>query len=227
MSTTSLSHPEDSSWWPDGGADPFGKSRIPESPRWLITKDRGEEAFDILAKYHAEGDRESEFVKAEFTQMKTTIELELQHSDVSWKDVMKTSGMRRRALISCMLGLFTQWSGNTLISYYLGDLMRMIGKTDEVFQQGINVAIACWNLVCGTIASLLVLRFHRRHMYLACTISLLCVYVFWTISMQQAMKGNESGNPNQAANGAVLFFIFAYAPAYNLGYNALTYSKSS
>ncbi|KAI1252482.1 hypothetical protein MGN70_007060 [Eutypa lata] len=197
---------------------------IPESPRWLLTKDRGDEAFEMLVKYHGEGDRESEFVKAEFTQMKTTIELELQHSNVSWKDMMNTSGMRRRALISCMLGLFTQWSGNTLISYFLGDLLEMIGKHESVFKQQINVALACWNLVCGTIASLLVLRFKRRHMYLACTISSLAVYVFWTISMQQAMKGRDLGTPNQAANGAVIFFIFAYAPAYNLGYNALTYT---
>ena len=200
---------------------------IPESPRWLITKDLSDEAYDILVKYHAEGDRESEFVRAEFTQMKTTIELELQHSDVSWKDLAKTAGMRRRALISCMLGLFTQWSGNTLISYYLSDLLDMIGKPEAIFKQQINVAIACWNLVCGTIASLCVTHFKRRHMYLACTCALLTVYICWTVAMQQAMLGVERDSPNNAANGAVLFFIFAYAPAYNLGYNALTYSRSS
>ncbi|RYP69202.1 hypothetical protein DL770_008300 [Monosporascus sp. CRB-9-2] len=197
---------------------------VPESPRWLITKDRSDEAFDILATYHAEGDRESEFVKAEFAQMKTTIELEMQLSNVSWIDLFKTAGMRRRALVSCMLGLFTQWSGNTLISYYLSDLLEMIGRTESEFKQSINLAIACWNLVCGTIASMAVLRFKRRHMYLACTCSLLTVYVFWTICMQQAMKGKDMGVPNTAANAGVLFFIFAYAPAYNLGYNALTYT---
>ncbi len=164
-------------------------------------------------------------MKAQFTQMKTTIEIELQHSDLSWKDVMKTAGMRRRALISCMLGLFTQWSGNTLISYFLGDLLNMIGKPDSVFKQQINLSLACWNMLCGTIVSMLVSRFKRRHMYLACTISSLAVYVSWTIAMQQAMKGKDMGVPNQAANTAVLFFIFAYAPAYNIGYNALTYSE--
>ncbi|RYP08329.1 hypothetical protein DL764_001975 [Monosporascus ibericus] len=197
---------------------------VPESPRWLITKDRSDDAFDILATYHAEGDRESEFVKAEFAQMKTTIELEMQLSNVSWMDLFKTAGMRRRSLVTCMLGLFTQWSGNTLISYYLSDLLNMIGRRESSFKQSINVAIACWNLVCGTLASMAVLRFKRRHMYLACTCSLLTVYVFWTICMQQAMKGVETGVPNTAANGGVLFFIFAYAPAYNLGYNALTYT---
>jgi sugar porter (SP) family MFS transporter len=197
---------------------------IPESPRWLVTQDRSEEAFDILAKYHAEGDRNSEFVKAEFAQMKTTIELELQHAKKSWMDLVATAGMRRRMLISCMLGLFTQWSGNTLISYYLGDLLQMIGRSDSVFKQQINVATACNNLFWGATVSMLVTRFKRRHMYLACTCLLLLVYICWTVSMERAIAGKDAGAPNQAANTATIFFIFAYAPAYNIGYNALTYT---
>lgn len=61
-----------------------------------------EEAYDILAKYHAEGDRESEFVKAEFAQIQATITIELEHSKKSWGDLIATAGMRRRMLISCV-----------------------------------------------------------------------------------------------------------------------------
>ncbi|KAI8949774.1 guanine deaminase [Xylaria longipes] len=197
---------------------------VPESPRWLITKERNEEAYDILAKYHAEGDRESEFVKAEFAQLQATIGIELEHSKKSMVDLVRTSGNRRRLLISTMLGLFTQWSGNTLISYYLGDILEAIGQTSSVFKQKINVAIAAWSLVNGTIASLLVKRFRRRVMYLACTCSLILVYISWTITMKYAIDGKNSGNVNTAAGSAVLFFIFAYSPCYNLGYNALTYT---
>jgi len=197
---------------------------LPESPRWLITKDRGQEAFDILTKYHGEFDKGIEFVQAEFAQMNAVISLELEASKRSWLDLFATAGMRRRLLVTSMLGLFTQWSGNTLISYYLGDLLKMIGQTDSDYQQKINVSIACWSLFCAFTVSMLVTRIRRRVMYLACTISLLLCYISWTVSMERAQTAASAGSPNQAANIAVLFFIYAYSPCYNMGYNALTYT---
>lgn len=111
------------------------------------------------------------------------------------------------------------------IRYYLGDLLKMIGLTDSSYILKINVSIACWSLFCGVIVSLLVLKIRRRIMYMTCTISLLFCYIAWTISMQKAQTAADAGTPNNAANIAVLFFIYAYSPCYNIGYNALTYSK--
>lgn len=195
---------------------------VPESPRFLISKDRREEAFDILVKYHAEGDRDSPLVAAEMSQIENTIKLELEAAKQSWADIIRTPGMRKRLLICSLLGLFTQWSGNTLISYYLSSILSSIGYTDSAFQSKINVATNCWALINATAAALLVRRFPRRKMYLTCACSILAVYCGWTIAQERFLTTKEV-----AAGNAVLFFIFAYSPCYNLGYNALTYSKSS
>ncbi|KAJ5139036.1 uncharacterized protein N7515_003884 [Penicillium bovifimosum] len=192
---------------------------LPESPRYLISKDRHDEAYEILTKYHAEGDRNSVIVKAELAQIESTIKLEREASKQTWADMFRTAGMRRRLFISAFLGLFTQWSGNTLISYYLSDLLTMVGITDGVVKSKINIGIACWGLVCGTALALTAPRFKRRPAYLACASAMLCVYIGWTISMERSLSTGA-----QPAAILTIFFIFAYSPAYNLGYNALTYT---
>jgi hypothetical protein len=111
---------------------------LPESPRYLISKDRDDEAFEILVKYHAEGDRDSLFVRAEMAQIRTTIKTELAYARQSWWDMLKTPGMRKRVYIAAMIGLFTQWSGNTLLSYYLSDILNMMGWTSVHAKTRIN-----------------------------------------------------------------------------------------
>ncbi|KAK0122208.1 hypothetical protein ONS95_010464 [Cadophora gregata] len=198
---------------------------IPESPRYLISKDRRDEAFEILVKYHAEGDRESIFVKAEMVQIETTIQLEAEVAKQSWWDMVATPGMRRRTSLAAAMGLFTQWSGNTLISFYLGKILVMIGYTDTHTKTMINLGNTAWSFVNGTAIALISPRFKRRTMFLTGAIGMLAVYVSWTIGMQQTMKGLEPGNkPNKAAGIAVLFFIYFYSPWYNIGNNALAYT---
>ncbi|KAI0677721.1 hexose transporter [Trametes maxima] len=192
---------------------------LPESPRWLVSKGRGEEAYAILTKYHAEGDLNSEFVKLEYAEIETTLELEKEQSKGSWKQLVSAPGMRKRLLICSFLGLATQWSGNGLTSYFLARILDNVGIHDDRTKNLINLAMTCWGFVNGTTLALTVPKMRRRSAYLTCTVALTFIFTGWTVaSAQYAMTGS------QAASRAVIAFIFLYSPAYNMGYNALTYT---
>lgn len=190
---------------------------IPESPRWLISKDRQEEALNILIKYHAEGDASNPLPHAEFAEIKKALEIENEERKRGWLELFQSPAMRRRALVSGMLGVFCQFSGNALISQYLVKILGMIGIDAEEALK-FSVGREAWGLVvCFTLASITP-RYPRRRMYLLCTTCLLLCYTAWTVAQARQMI-----TKSEAAGIATIFFIFLYTPCYNIGYNALTY----
>ncbi|KAI1389668.1 general substrate transporter [Hypoxylon trugodes] len=192
---------------------------LPESPRFLISKERYEEAFKVLVTYHAEGDENSEFAKAEMAEIKTTIAIELEHSKRSWMDMINTPGNRKRVIIGSLLGVMSQLSGNVVISYYLGDILNLIGFTDPAFQAKYNIGNQCLGLVCAIFTALLVMKFRRRTMFLTSIFGILIIYVSWTICSAEAIIAGS-----KVAGKFCLFWIYAYQPCYNIGFNALTYT---
>lgn len=198
---------------------------IPESPRWLIAHDRHDEAFAILAKYHAEGDTESDFVKAEFAHMRTTIELEMEFSKRSYLDLLRTAGMRRRTLLAVAVGLFKQLSGNTLVSYFLSQILDMVGITNSTTKQTINLSLSCFSLVCAVPILMYCVNMSRIKTAYMSSSGMLIVFVAWTIAMQKSLEATDKGNINNSANVAVMVFIFLYKPAYQIFYNAMVFSQ--
>ncbi|KAK7960719.1 hypothetical protein PG996_011361 [Apiospora saccharicola] len=197
---------------------------LPESPRYLVSKDRDDEAFAILTKYHAEGDAASLLVQAEMAQIKSTIKLEMETSKQSWSVMWSTAGNRRRVFVSIFLGLFTQMSGNTLLSYYQNLMFEMMNFKDNAVKTRINIANQCWGLLNATALALVVTRFRRRWAFMASSTSMLLVFSAMTISFKMLRDAKDRGETNGAASISALFFYFAYSPCYNLGNNALTYT---
>ncbi|TPX17547.1 uncharacterized protein E0L32_003190 [Thyridium curvatum] len=197
---------------------------LPESPRFLVSKDREEEAAAILVKYHAEGDPNSLMVQAEIAQIRETIRVEMELSKQSWLDLIRTAAMRRRVLITAFIGLFTQLSGNTLLSYYSSVLFSMMGYTTTYAKTRINLANACWSFLTATTAALIITRFPRRRMFMTSALLMCTVFIAMTVSLERLQAAEDAGVKNKAAGISALFWYFAYSPTYNIGNNALTYT---
>lgn len=197
---------------------------LPESPRYLVSRDREDEAYAILVKYHAEGNPNSLLVQAEMAQIRSTIKLEMENSKQSWMEMLSTAGLRRRFFISAFLGLFTQMSGNTLISYYSGLIFEMMGYTTAYVKNRINIANLCLQFFTANLTALYVTRFRRRWMFMLSSITMCACFTAMTVAFEKLSEAKDAKTTNSAAGVAALFFFFAYAPCYNIGNNALTYT---
>ncbi|KAH8695791.1 hexose transporter-like protein [Phaeosphaeriaceae sp. PMI808] len=191
---------------------------VPESPRWLVSKDRSEEALEILIKYHAEGDASQELPHVEMAEIRKALEIENDSRARGFAELFQTSGMRHRSLVAAALGLFVQYSGNNLLSQYLVPILEKIGITDPHMQVRYNVGTEAWGFLVALVMAAITPRFPRRRMYLLCSSCLVCVYTAWTIAQaRNRITGTKE------TGYAVLVMIFLYKPAYCIGYNALTY----
>lgn len=107
---------------------------IPESPRWLVAKERYEDAEAMLAHYHANGDRTNETVVFEFLEMKKTLRMELaagQKNSSSYLDFVRTAGNRYRVMLLVSLALVSQYSGSNLFSNYANKIYEGAGITNQ------------------------------------------------------------------------------------------------
>ncbi|KAJ5982848.1 MFS sugar transporter [Penicillium waksmanii] len=115
----------------------------PESPRWFISKDRHEEARQMLVKHHAGGDQNSLLVASEMEEIIRSIAKEQEaENSTGWVDMK---------LIS--------FSG--IVSYYLTLILDNIGITSVTEQLMINGFLQIWNLIMAVVGALLVDRIGR------------------------------------------------------------------
>ncbi|OQD80265.1 hypothetical protein PENANT_c037G01201 [Penicillium antarcticum] len=196
---------------------------IEESPRWLISKERDEEARKLICKYHANGDDSDLLVTLEMEEIRTALQLEHEaRQNTSYLTFFQSKGNIRRFFIILSVGFFSQWSGNGLISYYLTLILDSIGYTAESTQTLINALLTLWSMIWSLVFAALMNKFGRRTLFLISTGGILAVYIVWTAL--EATYENKTALDGTGGDGyakGVLAMIFLYKFFFSIGWTPL------
>jgi sugar porter (SP) family MFS transporter len=103
---------------------------LPESPRWLASKDRWEECLDILANVHANGDKDDPEVLAEMLEIRQYVDIEKDSSNTYLTLFNKKNW--RRSMVGIMTQVWQQLAGGNIMMYYVVYVFEMAGLTGEV-----------------------------------------------------------------------------------------------
>ncbi|KAJ3535859.1 hypothetical protein NM208_g6960 [Fusarium decemcellulare] len=112
---------------------------LPESPRWLMEKDRAEETRETLRRLHYDGTND-DFILAEFQEIQNSIQADGRSQTRSWSEIIKRPSWRRRLLLGCGIQAFGQLSGINVINYYGPRIYESLGITtsQSLMITGIN-----------------------------------------------------------------------------------------
>jgi MFS family permease len=107
---------------------------LPESPRWLAQQDRWEEAIDILALVHANGDRQDRGVRTVIEQLQSTCSTDHDASTSSYWELFSPN-MIWRTHICIFVQIWSQLSGINVIMYcellfFFNASTKLIPKAD-------------------------------------------------------------------------------------------------
>jgi len=102
-------------------------SFLPKSPRWLCSKDRDEEAVEVLAKLNATVTTDT-LVQEELKAIQEDVAATRAAGSSSFSELFSTV-IRRRTYITFLMQLFQQWTGINVIMYYQTQIYNQMGFT--------------------------------------------------------------------------------------------------
>jgi sugar porter (SP) family MFS transporter len=184
----------------------LGSSWLPFSPRWLLQKDRPEEALQVLKRLHTtKQDPQGHEAEREFYQMQKQLELDRRiKATVGNFDIFTSPSNRKRALFAFGMMFGNMFTGILVVTNYGVLLYTSIGLSGfmPLLLSAIFVSIT---LPCNIWTALFVEKIGRRTLLIVGLTGCIINNIF-----ECALLATYLGTDNKSGLNAAIFFIFFF-----------------
>ncbi|NGZ76669.1 sugar porter family MFS transporter [Saccharibacillus alkalitolerans] len=177
----------------------IGMFRVPESPRWLVSKHRTNDALGVLRKMRSEGEAQEELM-----QIETTVHQERGLQKASFKD-FGTPWVRRIMLIGIGIAIVQQITGVNSIMYYGTEILKDAGFATQAALIG-NIANGVISVLATFVGIWLLGRVGRRPMLITGLIGTTCALLL--IGVMSSVLEGSAALPYVVLSLTVTFLAF-------------------
>ncbi|KAG7052977.1 putative transporter (major facilitator superfamily) [Colletotrichum scovillei] len=193
---------------------------VPFSPRWLILRDRYEEARTVLADLHGAADND-DLVGRELIQIREQILLERSQGNMDWMTALRALFSRkyvRRTLTAAFIVTMGQLSGSSVIQNFQNIFYATVGFTGRTALL-ISGAYGMMGIL-GQVIYLFVVADRWPRTRTLWSGSLVLSAMIALCMALSAVYGNKN-NDNEAGARAAISAIFIYSMCYAIFFNAM------
>ncbi|KAJ9614905.1 hypothetical protein H2204_014304 [Knufia peltigerae] len=190
----------------------------PESPRWLVSQGRHQEALVSLAATSSNGNTNDAAVLIQYREVTDTLSFEQTYEKPSFiAQFLNSASTRKRIFLVSQVALFSMLAGNNIISYYFGTMLTQAGVTDSTTQLEINIILNAWCLVVSLVGTLMADRLGRKTLAALSQGSLtVFIFIVGALTKVYGTTSNTSGIYGTVAS------IFLFQGSYSFGWTPLT-----